>query len=408
MDLRLKIVWGVVLLAAVFCAPAAAQSNSAQPYATIDHTAINYLGPDRSGSRDLKGPETRIGLLVPLQGPRKLEGESALVAARLALEEAVKRNGTRLALAVRDESGPWGRTSSEMARLVFDDEVVAVVTSSEGGSAHLAEQIGNRIGVPVLTLATDSTTTEINLPWIFRLPADDRAQAAALAEAIYSERHFRNVLLIAERDHDGRAGGDAFEKAATSLSAPALSRVDLDSGLPDLTKLSDVIHSRSPEAVLLWTGTRLAGAVVPLIRRAEPPPALFLCQKAAAGGLSGNGAAAWTSFRIDSDPAARRHFEDQFELRAGRPVDSYAASAYDAISLLASAVAKAGSNRARVRDQLALTRNFAGVSGGISFDGAGNNLTPVRVVALPAGSRRPGVDSEPADTPEQRAASGRH
>ncbi len=181
----------VAFLAATTAANAQSDSPTTPPYAAINREAINYAGPGRETARDLPGPEIKLGLLVPLQGPRQAAGEALRAAAQMALEDEAANplpGGRRLALVVRDETGLWGRASSEIVRLVFDDRVVALLTSPEGTAAHLAEQVGNRVGVPVLTLASDSTTTQINIPWLFRIVPNDAAQARAFATNIYRER----------------------------------------------------------------------------------------------------------------------------------------------------------------------------------------------------------------------------
>lgn len=394
---------GLVLVATmVFAGTVAAQQTQQRPdppapYATINHSRIVYAGPDRANFRDLKGPEVRIGLLVPLEGPRKAEGEAALLATRLALEDLTAQRppgGQRLALVVGDESGPWGRVSSELVRLVVDADAAAVVTSAEGAVAHLAEQVGNKIGVPVLTLATDSTTTEINMPWIFRLSPDDRAQAQAFARVIYSERGYRKVVLISQRDHDGRAGSTEFEKAVSRLGAPAPERLDLDPNTLDLSETLAAIRLRTPEAVVIWTGARAASRLVPALRQDNVRLPLFLCQKAAAEGVGKGAQGAWTISRLGANAAAGKNFEERFRSRAGSPPTSEAAATYDAVSLVGTALRQSGPNRARLRDQLAKISHFAGISGQVSFDGAGNNTVEIRLSPLaepsdPVASRPP-------------------
>ncbi|MBZ5515234.1 MAG: ABC transporter substrate-binding protein [Acidobacteriia bacterium] len=196
------------LLGAVLAASLGASSSGAQdaampqrPYAVIDRQAINYSGPDRETTRDLPGPEIKIGVLVPLQGARQAEGDAILQAARLAVEDesaAPLAEGRRLALVARDETGLWGRAPNELVRLVVDDQAVALVTSTNGSATHLAEQVGNRLGVPVLALSTDSTTTEINIPWFFRLVPDDRVQAQFFADDIYRRRALAQVTLVTD------------------------------------------------------------------------------------------------------------------------------------------------------------------------------------------------------------------
>src|SRR5208282_1001935 len=79
----------------------------------------------------------------------------------------------------------------------------------------------------------------------------------------------------------------------------------------------------------------------------------------------------------------RASFEKHYRERAGTIAAPAAAQAYDAVRVLATALRRSGPNRARLRDALAKLSPYAGASGVISFDPAGNDLSDVTVVRLP-------------------------
>jgi branched-chain amino acid transport system substrate-binding protein len=381
----------VVLASFTFAVALRAQTDSKaqEPYAAINREAIGYAGPDRETTRDLPGPEIKIGLLAPLQGPRQAEGEALRQAALMALEDEAANplpEGRRLALVVRDETGLWGRGASEIVRLVFDDRAVALVTSPEGNAAHLAEQVGNRVGVPILTLSSDSTTTEINIPWLFRLVPNDAVQARTIAEDIYRQRAFQKVLLITERNHDGRVGQEEFEKAARHLQAPPPESLDVVLPLADADSLLAEIRSRHPQAIVLWTSAETAARLLDGIGQSESE--VYVCRKALqepftqiAALRKGKGIWFVTS-RAGSATSSAHEFEARFRARVGTVPSLAAAEVYDAVCLLAAGLRQAGPNRARLRDRLAKVSNFAGASGIISFDGAGNNQAEVALTPL--------------------------
>ncbi len=192
-----------MLRSPLFRCGAAQQGPPPAPYASIGSTGVSYAGPGRESSYDLRGPIIHIGILAPLNGPQKANGEAIVRAARMALKDAAQGplpGGLHLELAIGDESGPaWGRVTDAVLRLVFNDHAVAIVTSASGVTAHLSEQVGNKIGVPILTLSSDATTTQINLPWIFRLGPSDAQQAQAMARDIY-----RSARVQARASGDGK------------------------------------------------------------------------------------------------------------------------------------------------------------------------------------------------------------
>jgi branched-chain amino acid transport system substrate-binding protein len=378
-----------------FSALSFAQSPSAAPYAAIDRNAVNYSGPGRDAGHDLAGTEIRIGLLAPLSGSQQAEGDALRRAAQMAIDEINASSplglpgGNRLSLVSRDESGPWGQASKQVVQMVFDDRAVALITSSDGGTAHLAEQVGNKIGVPVLTLSTDTTTTEINLPWIFRMGTTDTAQAHAFALDIYQTRKFKRVVLLSQDDRDGRIGGDEFAKAAREMSTPAPTRIIIESGkLPGQAAMKGL---ETAQAIVIWTDAAAANLLTARIRNSLPTVPVYLCARAAEGDPGNNGQLPCPTCASQDgnqwiasaeSPEAWRAFRQRYQKLYGTEPGLGAAEAYDGVRILAAALCRSGPNRARLRDALAGISGFPGAAGVISFDRAGNDTSPVVLLKL--------------------------
>jgi branched-chain amino acid transport system substrate-binding protein len=377
----------------VFAALCAAQTPPAKPYAAINRDAVSYNGPGRDGGHDLAGSEIRLGLLTPLAGPRQAEGEALRRAAEMAIEEENATSlpgGRRLTLVARDESGPWGQAATQIVHMVFDDQAVALITSAEGGSAHLAEQIGNKIGVPILTLSSDTTTTEINLPWVFRLGPTDAMQAQAFARDIYQNKKLQRVILLGQDDHDGRAGAEEFIKAARELSSVEPTQIVIEPGIFAEETTGKALANA--QAVVIWTDTATANRLAARVRELQPAAPLYLCRKAAEGESSGESqppcpacssqdAGQW----IAAAPESRQvwaGFSQHYRQRFGAEPGIGVAQAYDAVRLLAVSLRQSGPNRARLRDTLAEVSGFSGASGVISFDHAGNDTSQVMLLKL--------------------------
>lgn len=388
-----------ILIAAATTAGAQTPLESPRPYASIASHGTSYVGPGRESVSDLAGATIRLGFLAPLHGPRQAEGNAIVAAARLALDDASGNplpGGRRLELAIGDESGPsWGHTTDELIRLVFDQQAVAVITSADGSTAHLSEQVGNRMGVPILTLSTDATTTQIDIPWIFRLGPGDSEQAGIIAGEIYRTRNLRRVLLIAESDHDGRLGGREFQEAARQLAAPTVNLLRVDPLQPDVHPLLAAIQKDSPEAIVFWTRPEIACRLINGIREKGNQTPIFLSQESAQGGYGlrfdapdalesepDQKGGIWTVTSAPAGSPLEKTFARRYELLTGSLPSPVAAEAYDAVRLIIRALRDAGPNRARVRDRIAAVRNDPGASGLISFDHEGNNRTQVRLVRI--------------------------
>lgn len=386
---RLCLTLATTALSAALCF-----AQEPKPYAAINRDAVSYNGPGRDAAHDLAGPEIRLGLLAPLAGPRQTEGEELRRAAEMAVEEenaASLPGGLRLVLATRDESGPWGRASSEIVHLVFDDQALALITSSDGGAAHLAEQVANKIGVPILTLSSDTTTTEINLPWLFRMGPTDAMQAQTFARNIYQNQKLQRIALLTQNDHDGRAGGEAFEKAAREMNAPAPTRIMVE---PDKLAGDELRKElETAQAVVIWTDAPTASLLVARLREDLPTVPLYLSRKSAQGDWStvpqphcracaSEDPGVWTTEAPRAESMPHEAFAQHYRRRFGVEPGIGAAQAYDAVRVVAQSLRQSGPNRARLRDALAGVSFFSGASGVISFDHAGNDTTQITLTRL--------------------------
>jgi branched-chain amino acid transport system substrate-binding protein len=378
------------------------------PYATLDRKGVAYRGPGRENAANLQGTTVKVGLLLPLQGASAAEGQSLLAAAEMALaeEEAAGplADGRHLAFAVRNQAEQWGQASSEMVQLIAEERVAALLTSSDGNIAHQAEQIANKIGIPIVTLASDATTTQINIPWIFRLGPSDEDQARAIAAEIYQAALAKKVLLLVESDHDGRVGGEEFEKAVKHLRGIPPERLEISPSSPDLEVIAARAQARAPDAIVLWMSSPLAARLLSLLSANNFARPVYLCRKAAAA-VAGNapdladggtrapsGLPQGTWVTASGAGAARSDtlaFQEHYRAKTGAWPSFAAMQAYDAVHLVAQALRVAGANRSRLRDYLAAGNRFAGISGAIVFDAAGNTLGDTHLIRIASTSRPP-------------------
>ncbi len=356
------------------------------------------------------GQPAVIGMILPLQGTQRAEGEVLLAAAQLAIQEEQARgplpDGRRLDLVVRDESGQWGQASTEILKLFDQNHALVIVTSSNGTSAHLAEQIATKLSIPILTLSSDPTTTETNVPWLFRLGPSDIDQARAFCQRIYTSSNditadslgpgHQRVLLVSQDDHDGRTGAAEFEKVAKRFGAIPPTRFELNNSPQSLRTLQDLLRTTEQDAVVVWTDAPLADAVLSLIRSSRPSTPIFLSRKAAQldaasvrpvpSNQSTQAPIATALFTVDAPlpmpNAAPGTFGQRYFEQTGMAPSLAAYDAYEAVRLLAAALRVTGANRVLLRDYLA--NQGSGQESGTSmpFDPAGNSLREFSVVHL--------------------------
>jgi hypothetical protein len=148
------------------------------PYAKVGEAGVRYNGP--------AVPETPSGpIRIGIFGP-DAERQAA------ALASAIAPYGGRYSLIPIRSDVAWGQASTALVKVIYQDHALALI-AMDRNSSHLAEQLAVKAFLPVVAISADRTLTSVNIPWIFRLPAD-----TPLAEAL------RLTIDAAERSGGNR------------------------------------------------------------------------------------------------------------------------------------------------------------------------------------------------------------
>ncbi len=134
---------------------------------------------------------------IALFGPKADE-----VAAKLT--PGLAQNGGRYTLVGIASDVPWGKASTELVKAIYDGSALALV-ALDRNSSHLAEQLGVKAFVPVVAVSGDRALTSVNIPWLFRLPAETSAADAlncvleAAAKSGPNRGRLRDALAASQR-----------------------------------------------------------------------------------------------------------------------------------------------------------------------------------------------------------------
>ncbi len=198
-----------------------AKRSPPEPYRTLAQSPPMA----RSPARLARGAPTayRVGCFLPLDAA----GRAAVRGVEMALADDASRrpDETPIELLVRDARGAWGDDSASLVDLVFTEEVVALIGSTERRGTHLAEMIAAKFHFPIVTLCgSDATITGIPLPWVFCI-----APAGARMDPEFARRYLERYGLKA--DVYAALGYDAGALVADRIKAGAQSRLALRDAL---------------------------------------------------------------------------------------------------------------------------------------------------------------------------------
>lgn len=375
----------LVLLALV--GPDCAGAEEPVPYRDLSTQGAAFLGP----GRELEPPDTlsvvRLGLTGPSASRSGLDLQAGVA---LAVDQANRSGGYHglpFQVVFLPDDGPWGRVATQVIALIREHQVWAVIGGLDGERAHAAELVVAKLWTPVITPgAGDLTIDYANVPWVFRLMPDDRAQAELLAR-VAGERGWHRLALLTEGTRDGRTAG---ERVVEAVRAAGLSlSLHLEFSAIDPTEAIARLARHRPEAVIAWARPASGAALLLALRRAGVTatllvPSPMVCPEVAAAADSLGEVLGAAPLDLGSGDPTVEEFRQAFAERTGREPSPLAAYAYEAARLVIEAVDRAGLNRARIRDELAAT-HLEGVTGTVTFDGLGGYRRSPVPVALRGG-----------------------
>jgi branched-chain amino acid transport system substrate-binding protein len=367
----------------------------------------------------------RIGAFMSLTGDTAQYGISALNGYRMAVEEANATGGAggrRVELIVQDTRSDAVETEVVVERLVREVKVHALLGEIVSSRSLAAARVAQREGVPMLTPSATSPEVTAVGSYVFRSCYTDTFQGAAIAHFATGQLGARRAAFLVDRDQRYsielariiredfiRHGGEVVAEQEYSEGAADFSVqvAEIGAAKPDVV----FIPGYYLEAGLLARQARLLGIEVPLVGGDgwDSPRLYEIGGDALAGGFYSSHFSA-----EDPDPQVQRFVADYRRLFLSTP-DSFAATAYDATRVMLAAVARAPQlERAAIRDALAQTRDFPGVTGAVTFDAERNAVKSIVVVRIGDSGRlsveshvspeevAPPATPTPSPTPQKR------
>ncbi|HEV7921943.1 MAG TPA: ABC transporter substrate-binding protein [Thermoanaerobaculia bacterium] len=318
-----------------------------------------------------------IGLFTGLSGPTAAWGEAISRGARLAAEDC--KSAT---LSVEDDGGKPEAAANLAASFLGDPRVVAIVGADTTAGSLAASPLAEAKGVAMISPTASAPVLTKGKHCTFRVCATDDLEALAAARLARQRLNLRRVVILRDTRNDYSVG-----MAATfSAALPPIAVFDYAAGDNDFRAQLTSARELEPDALFvpgyygdvaqIATQARDLGIRVPLLGGSgwDSPKLTEIGGKS----LEGCWFVGWTRPALPS-------FVQRFRSRYGTEPDAAAAQGYDAFAIACSAAARGGHDRRAVRDAVASTRDFAGVSGMITIGPDGNAHKPLAVFRIADG-----------------------
>src|SRR5437868_6793250 len=331
----------------------------------------------------------KIGGLLPMSGPGSYFGAQDKQGVELALEQLNKSAGDSAKLEIQyEDSACSPLPATQAAKRLIDQFKPDVVIGEECSDATLAIMpVMEQAKIPLLNAGSSSIKiTEPGNPWTFRIMPNEVMQGVDIASNAYKRLNARTAVLLYENTNAGIGNAKVFADTFTALGGKILADIGFGRDVNDFTSIAtriaglgkaDVIPTYTLEGQGLRITQALAQASV----------------TKGGGGQSIQLGTIWLPFGFEQkagkaalgyvrivqfDPTDKREqvkgFIQAFKAKYNQDPTHLNAHAYDQILLIADVVRRGGKDPHSIRDTLAATKDFYGVTGSVEFDQHNQNI----------------------------------
>ena len=342
-------------------------------------------GAAAAGSNDIL-----VGEYGSLTGPQATFGQSNHNGVMMAADEinaAGGVNGSKIKILTEDDQSKTEEAANAVTKLISQNSVSAILGEVASSCSIAAAPICESNKVPMITPSSTNPEVTKKGDYIFRTCFTDDYQGENIARYVAQQLHMKRAAILTDVKNDYSTGlTKIISHTFTSLGGQIVGQESYSNGDSDFRSQLTAIKATNPQVIFVpgyYTDVgqiaqqaRDLGITVPLAGGDgwESPKLIEIGGKALEGCFYTN-----HYFYGDPNPMVR-NFVQKYKDRYGQTPDAMAALGYDATRVLADAMKRARKiDGPSIRDAIAATRNFAGVTGTITM-GPGRNAIGKKIM----------------------------
>ena len=338
----------------------------------------------------------KIGEVDPLTGGVSQFGIGSHQGFVLAFEEANAEGGIlgqKIELVSEDDQSKAGQSATAVRKLITQDKVVAILGDATSSATLEAAPIAQADKIPMIRpTATNPRITEVG-DFIFRVCFLDEFQGRVLARFAREKLKAQKIFTLTDVKQDYSIDLlKFFKEEFTKLGGTIVGEQSYSTGDIDFRAQLTPIRVAKPDAVFVPGYYQEVALIVKQGRQIGLTMPFIGCDGwanqtlIAIGGKAVDGCFFSNHFSPDDQTPIVKSFVMKYQEKYGTLPDTFSALGYDAARLLADAIKRAGSSDSQaIRDALAKTAGFQGVTGEISLDANRNASKPGLIVTVKQG-----------------------
>lgn len=352
-----------------------------------------------------KTPTIKIGINAPITGDIPKVGEGSKYAAEMWLEDINAAGGLDVGgkkypveIVIEDNESKAESAVKAATKMISEDEVLAIVGPQASSQAIPAGQICNNESTPMISPWSTNPDTTKDRPFVFRGCFLDPFQGPVLANFIKEEFGYTKAAVLYDVASDYPKGlAEFFKKAWENNNGPG-SVVAFESFTTKDTdfssQLTKIINSGAEvlftpqyynEVALIVQQAHELGWNKPIVGSDSWGSAetVKLC------GADCYGLFFSTHYAAAGATGSTKDFIDRYQKKYGYVPDDVGALTWDALRIVQAAIQSCGKitgkleqDRKCVRDSLAKIKEFAGITGKMTFTEEGDPIKCAVIVRI--------------------------
>jgi branched-chain amino acid transport system substrate-binding protein len=337
-----------------------------------------------------QGGTIKVGAILGVTGPASNLGAPEAKTLEMLVEltnAAGGIGGRKVELVLKDSGANPEKAISFTRQLIEEEQVLAIIGPSTSGETLKIKDICEENQTILLSCASGEAIVNPVAKWVFKTPQND-SMAAIWIYKYLKDKGISRIGVVVSNTGFGNLGKGQLEKYAPEYGMEILIAEVYDKEATDLTGVLTKVKAKDVQAVINWSIEPAQSLVVKNMRQLGMT--MPLLQSHGFGNIKYVEAAGQAAEGIvfpcgrllvaDALPASHpqkallENYKRQYESKFKEDVSTFGGHAYDAFTILAEAIKRAGStDKDKVRQAIENLRGFAGTAGIFNFSAADHN-----------------------------------
>jgi branched-chain amino acid transport system substrate-binding protein len=333
------------------------------------------------------GESVKVGAFFALSGPAANIGTPTKLVAQMAVDKINKEGGIGgrpIELVIGDTESDPTKAAVIAKKFIFNDKVAAIIGPTTTAEGMSVKKIVEEAGVPTfMAVGGDPVIMGGNFgayTYVFKSPQRSSTAVRKLYDYLKA-KGLTKIALFTASDSFGKDGLGWLERLAPEFGITFAAKESFGPADTDMTAQLTKIRNAAPQAIVSWTigpvGSIVAknkaqlGITTPLFQchGLPDPKYIELAGKASEGDRMPATKLMVGDTLPGSDPQKKvitdfiTLYRDVYKYDKEFPINTHSGYAWDAITIVANAMKKAGTDPKALRAAIEQTTGYVGVSG---------------------------------------------